>query len=170
MSVSLLSSLTDLFQACIAVTLKEYNSHWKSIRHEGALMDIQTIKNYYTARGLQWPCAKDALWFFLSEVGELAEAYLAHHAEELTAEEIEMLKTFSAEGFHADEIVSRVQGWIRNNDRVKKEDISKEVADCEMMLSVFMYSQTQSTPDEALLKKMKEKLGGNADVLAGEQP
>jgi len=39
-----------------------------------------------------------------------------------------------------------------------------------MMLSVFMYSQTQSTPDEALLKKMKEKLGGNADVLAGEQP
>ena len=34
-------------------------------------MDIQTIKNYYTARGCN-ACAKDALWFFLSEVGELA--------------------------------------------------------------------------------------------------
>lgn len=128
-------------------------------------MEIKTIQNYYAARGLQWPSAKDALWFFLSEVGELAEAYLAHHKEALTAEEIEMLKVFSEEGYHADEIVSRVEGWIRNNDRVKKEDISKEVADCEMMLAVFMYSLTQSTPDEALLKKMQEKLGSRADLL-----
>ena len=129
-------------------------------------MDIQTIQNYYAARGLQWPCAKDALWFFLSEVGELAEAYLVHHENELMAEEAEMLKTFADEGFHADEIVSRVEGWVRNNDRVKKEDIGKEVADCEMMLSVFMYSLTQTSPDDALLKKMREKLGGKADLLA----
>jgi hypothetical protein len=129
-------------------------------------MDIQTIQNYYAARGLQWPCAKDALWFFLSEVGELAEAYLVHHENEITAEEVEMLKTFADEGFHADEIVSRVEGWVRNNDRVKKEDISKEVADCEMMLAVFMYSLTQTSPDDALLKKMKEKLGDKSDLLA----
>jgi NTP pyrophosphatase (non-canonical NTP hydrolase) len=129
-------------------------------------MEIKTIQNYYAARGLQWPSAKDALWFFLSEVGELAEAYLAHHKEELTTEEIDMLKAFSDEGYHADEIVSRVKGWIRNNDRVKKEDVGKEVADCEMMLSVFMYSLTQRTPDDALLEKMKEKLGGRADLLS----
>ncbi len=129
-------------------------------------MDIQTIQKYYAARGLQWPQAKDALWFFLSEVGELAEAYLVHHEDDLTDEEVLMLKTFADEGFHADEIVSRVEGWIRNNDRVKKEDISKEVADCEMMLSVFMYSLTHSTPDNALLQKMKEKLGDKADQLA----
>jgi len=128
-------------------------------------MDIQTIQKYYAARGLQWPLAKDALWFFLSEVGELAEAYLVHHADGLTDEEVHMLKTFADEGFHADEIVSRVEGWVRNNDRVKKEDISKEVADCEMMLSVFMYSLTQSTPDDALLQKMKEKLGGQSHLL-----
>ncbi len=128
-------------------------------------MDIRTIQSYYEARGLQWPSAKDALWFYLSEVGELAEAFLAHHQDQLSEEEIEMLQRFSDEGFHADEIVSRVEGWIRNNDRVRKEDISKEVADCEMMLAVFMYSLTGSTPDDALLKKMKEKLGDHAVLL-----
>jgi hypothetical protein len=128
-------------------------------------MDIRTIQNYYQARGLQWPDAKDALWFFLSEVGELAEAYLVHHEPELTDEEVEMLHTFADEGFHADEIVSRVEGWVRNNDRVKKEDIRKEVADCEMMLAVFMYSLTHTSPDDALLQKMKEKLGEKADLL-----
>ena len=128
-------------------------------------MDIHTIQTYYKARGLQWPDAKDALWFFLSEVGELAEAYLSHHANALTAEEINMLETFAEEGQHADEIVSRVEGWIRNNDRIRKEDINKEVADCEMMLDVFMFSLTGSTPDEALLAKMKEKLGDKADAL-----
>jgi hypothetical protein len=128
-------------------------------------MDIRTIQNYYQARGLQWPDAKDALWFFLSEVGELAEAYLVHHETELTKEEVEMLQIFADEGFHADEIVSRVEGWVRNNDRVKKEDIRKEVADCEMMLAVFMYSLTHTSPDDALLQKMKEKLGDKSDML-----
>ncbi len=37
-------------------------------------MNIETIQSYYEARGLQWPDAKDALLFYLSEVGELAEA------------------------------------------------------------------------------------------------
>lgn len=128
-------------------------------------MDIKVIQSYYQARGLQWPAPKEALWFFLSEVGELAEAYLAHHEQNLTHEEVEMLKHFSEEGYHADEIVSRVEGWIRNNDRVRKENINKEVADCEMMLAVFMYSLTGSSPDEALLQKMKEKLGDKSHLL-----
>jgi hypothetical protein len=136
-----------------------------SCTRKGANMNIETIQSYYQARGLQWPEAKDALWFFLSEVGELAEAYLVHHENELTEEEVEMLNQFTKTGLHADEIVSRVEGWIRNNDRVRKEDISKEVADCEMMLAVFMYSLTGSTPDEALLNKMKEKLGHKAHLL-----
>ena len=130
-------------------------------------MDIRTIQSYYEARGLQWPAAKDALWFFLSEVGELAEAYLVHQRDQLTEEEIDMLQHFSDEGYHADEIVSRVDGWVRNNDRVRKEDIKKEVADCEMMLAVFMYSLTGSTPDAALLAKMREKLGDRAGLLDG---
>ena len=128
-------------------------------------MKIETIQSYYKARGLQWPSAKNGLWFFLSEVGELAEAYLSHHREDLTEEEIQMLETFSEEGMHADDIVSRVDGWIRNNDRVRKENINKEVADCEMMLAVFMYSLTATSPDDALLEKMKEKLGDNAHLI-----
>jgi hypothetical protein len=98
-------------------------------------------------------------------VGELAEAYLAHHQDELSDEEVGMLEAFTNEGLHADEIVSRVPGWIRNNDRVRKEDIGKEVADCEMMLAVFMYSLTQTSPDDALLAKMKDKLGSKANLL-----
>jgi NTP pyrophosphatase (non-canonical NTP hydrolase) len=128
-------------------------------------MNIETIQRYYKARGLQWPEAKDALWFYLSEVGELAEAYLSHHHDGLTAEEIRMLEIFSEQGMHADEIVSRVDGWVRNNDRVRKEDISKEVADCEMMLAVFMHSLTGKSPDDALLEKMREKLGDKSDLL-----
>ncbi|MDF1519721.1 MAG: hypothetical protein RQ728_04215 [Brevefilum sp.] len=128
-------------------------------------MNIETIQRYYKVRGLQWPKAKDALWFYLSEVGELAEAYLSHHQDGLTEEEIQMLEGFAKHGLHADEIVSRVDGWIRNNDRVRKEDISKEVADCEMMLAVFMHSLAGKSPDDALLEKMKEKLGDKSDLL-----
>lgn len=129
-------------------------------------MDISTIQSYYKARGLQWPDPKDALWFYLSEVGELTQAYLSQHEKDLTDEEVEMLQRFTAEGFLADEIVSRVDGWVRNYDRTRKEDIGKEVADCEMMLAVFMYSLTGSSPDAALLTKMKEKLGDRSYLLA----
>jgi NTP pyrophosphatase (non-canonical NTP hydrolase) len=122
-------------------------------------MDIETIKAYYKARGLRWPDAKDALLFFLSEVGELAEAYLVQHERSLSQEEVNLLKRFSQSGIKADEIVSRVDGWVRNNDRVRKEDVHKEVADCEMMLTVFMFSLSASTPDAALLAKMREKAG-----------
>jgi hypothetical protein len=33
-----------------------------------------------------------------------------------------------------------------------------------MMLAVFMYSLTHTSPDDALLQKMKEKLGDKADA------
>ena len=33
-----------------------------------------------------------------------------------------MLERFTEEGLHADEIVSRVDGWVRNNDRVRKRE------------------------------------------------
>lgn len=122
-------------------------------------MEIERIQAYYQARGLQWAGAKDALWFFLSEVGELAEAYLALHSTELSKEEVTMLDAFARQGMRADEIVSKVPGWIRNNDRVRKQNVEKEVADCNMMLSVFMYSLAGKSPDDALAEKMKEKLG-----------
>ena len=129
-------------------------------------METKTIKNYYQARGLAWPGQKDALLFYLSEVGELAEAYLAISPVELSEEERQLLSDFANLGMQADEIVSRVDGWVRNYDRQRKENIAHEVADCNMMLSVFMESFEGRTPDDVLQEKMEIKLGKSLDTLA----
>jgi len=58
-------------------------------------MKTEIIQEYYRQRGLSWPDHKSALLFYLSEVGELAEAYLAIQPAELTQEEQELLtRTF----------------------------------------------------------------------------
>ena len=128
-------------------------------------MEIELIKKYYNARGLAWPEQKDALLFYLSEVGELAEAYLAISPVALSNEERQLLADFAKLGMQADEIVSRVDGWVRNFDRQRKENIAHEVADCNMMLSVFMESFAGRTPDDALREKMTLKLGKSVDEL-----
>lgn len=122
-------------------------------------MEVEKIKAYYCARGLSWPDQKSALLFYLSEVGELAEAYLAQSPVALSPEEQELMNGFSKLGLKADEIVSRVPGWLRNHDRLRKENIAFEVADCNMMLAVFMESFCGGSPDDALFEKMQEKLG-----------
>ncbi|MFZ3071083.1 MAG: hypothetical protein WA110_08190 [Anaerolineaceae bacterium] len=130
-------------------------------------MDVERIQAYYSARGLSWPDQKNALLFYLSEVGELAEAYLAQPPLELSPEEQTLLADFCAVGQRADGIVSRVPGWVRNHDRLRKENIRYEVADCHMMLAVFMNAFSGGSPDDALLEKMQEKMGRPfADLLA----
>ena len=122
-------------------------------------MKIEIIKDYYDQRGLGWPDQKSALLFYLSEVGELAEAWLAIQPVELSKEEQELFQSFAELGLKADEIVSRKPGWIRNYDRLRKENIAHEAADCNMMLSVFMDTYNGQSPDDALLQKMELKLG-----------
>ena len=122
-------------------------------------MKIEIIKHYYDQRGLGWPDQKSALLFYLSEVGELAEAWLAIQPVDLTEEEQELFQSYADLGLKADEIVSRKPGWIRNNDRLRKENIAHEAADCNMMLSVFMDTYNGQSPDDALLEKMELKLG-----------
>ena len=122
-------------------------------------MQTEIIREYYRQRGLKWADQKSALLFYLSEVGELAEAYLAIEPLELTAEEQELLNAFAKMGLQADEIVSREPGWVRNNDRIRKENIAYEAADCNMMLSVFLETYCGQSPDDALLEKMALKLG-----------
>ena len=122
-------------------------------------MDTEIIKAYYTSRGLQWADQKSALLFFLSEVGELAEAYAEVEGAGLTNEEMELFSRFASLGLDADEIVSRKPGWIRNNDRLRKQNIAHEAADCNMMLSVFLESYANLSPDDALREKMSIKLG-----------
>ena len=128
-------------------------------------MDTEIIKAYYNARGLQWADQKSALLFFLSEVGELAEAYAEVEESVLNSEERELLARFASLGLEADEIVSRKPGWIRNKDRLQKQNIAHEVADCNMMLSVFMESYACISPDDALREKMALKLGCKAEEL-----
>lgn len=128
-------------------------------------MDTEIIKAYYNARGLQWADQKSALLFFLSEVGELAEAYAEVEGSGLSSEERELLARFATLGSEADAIVSRKPGWIRNNDRLHKQNIAHEVADCNMMLSVFMESYANLSPDDALREKMALKLGCKAEEL-----
>ncbi len=128
-------------------------------------MDTKWIKAYYTARGLQWADQKSALLFFLSEVGELAEAYAEVEEAGLNVEEKELFSRFAALGLEADEIVSRKPGWIRNNDRLRKQNIAHEAADCNMMLSVFMESFAHLSPDDALREKMALKLSCKVEEL-----
>ena len=128
-------------------------------------MDTKWIKAYYDARGLQWADQKSALLFFLSEVGELAEAYAEVEEAGLTNEEIELFSRFASLGLAADEVVSRKPGWIRNNDRLRKQNVAHEAADCNMMLSVFMESYARISPDDALREKMALKLGCKTEDL-----
>ncbi len=122
-------------------------------------MKTEIIQEYYQQRGLSWPDQMSALLFYLSEVGELAEAYLAIQPVEMTKEEQELLKVFAELGLQADEIVSRKPGWVRNYDRIRKENIAHEAADCNMMLTVFLETCKGQSPDDALLEKMALKLG-----------
>ena len=128
-------------------------------------MDTKWIKAYYNARGLQWADQKSALLFFLSEVGELAEAYAEVEGVGLSGEETNLLAGFADLGLKADEIVSRKPGWIRNNDRLRKQNIVQEAADCNMMLSVFLESYANISPDDALREKMALKLGCSENNL-----
>ena len=128
-------------------------------------MDTKWIKAYYDARGLQWADQKSALLFFLSEVGELAEAYAEMEEAGLTNEERELFSRFASLGLEADEVVSRKPGWIRNNDRLRKQNVAHEAADCNMMLSVFMESYANISPDDALREKMALKLGCKTEDL-----
>jgi hypothetical protein len=85
--------------------------------------------------------------------------------ESLTSEETELFNRLASLGLEADEIVSRKPGWIRNNDRLRKQNIAHEAADCNMMLSVFMESYANLSPDEALREKMALKLGCSEQEL-----
>ena len=88
----------------------------------------------------------------------------------LSGEEKTLLERFASLGMEADGIVSRKPGWVRNNDRLRKQNIAHEAADCNMMLSVFMESYANLSPDEVLREKMALKLGcgvQDLDVFLG---
>jgi NTP pyrophosphatase (non-canonical NTP hydrolase) len=66
-----------------------------------------TVQRYYQFRGLTQPDAGQALLFLVSEVGELADAFVEDQAE-----------------------------WVRNNPE-RERDLPSEIGDVLMMLTVF---------------------------------
>jgi NTP pyrophosphatase (non-canonical NTP hydrolase) len=84
------------------------------------------VRQYYQFRGLTRPDANQAFLFLVSEIGELSDAFVEGQAQ-----------------------------WVRNNpDRAR--DVSDEIGDVLMMLTVFAATQGID-PVEALLRKMEKK-------------
>jgi NTP pyrophosphatase (non-canonical NTP hydrolase) len=113
------------------------------------------IDEYYVARHYVMPDKEEALAFFLSEVGELCEAWLNDHPETPLAP---ILKLFIEAGVQADTWVSDRKGWVRNGDRVKKSNIADEIGDTFMMLYIFC-GQIRVGPFEVMVDKFRRKLG-----------
>ncbi len=72
---------------------------------------IDTVNRYYNFRGLTQPDAAQAFLFLVSEMGELADAFVQEQAE-----------------------------WVRNNPD-RERDIEAEIGDVLMMLTVFASTQ-----------------------------
>ncbi len=77
--------------------------------NQGDLID--TVKRYYEFRGLTQPDAAQAFLFLVSEVGELADAFVEQQAQ-----------------------------WVRNNPD-RERDVQAEIGDVLMMLTVFAATQ-----------------------------
>ena len=116
---------------------------------------IATLKVYYYRRDMPMPEDEKALAFFLSEVGELCNAYRLTHTVAKDFEKI--LVQFETLGIRADEWVSARGTWQRNGDRNKAPSVADEIADCLMMIYVFAF-KSKITPFSALKDKMMRKL------------
>jgi NTP pyrophosphatase (non-canonical NTP hydrolase) len=69
------------------------------------------VKEYFEYRGLKFPNAQEAFLFLTSELGELA-----------------------------DELVSVVGGWVRNNPEGKGKGLLGEIGDVLMMLTMVCFA------------------------------
>lgn len=121
-------------------------------------MDLHNLINrYYKMRKLVEPVANHALMFFISEVGELAGAYMAREHNKLSSGMLHILIDMEYVGQRADKwVTAQDDGWVRNNDRKKDPNVEWEVADCLMMLERFG-CRLGIDPEAALISKMKEK-------------
>lgn len=113
------------------------------------------VDKYYRYRDYARPTTLQALLFLISEIGELAEAYLYHHHAADIAER-DFLRQVAEQGRVADALVSGQNAWVRNGDRKKAPVVADEVADVLMMLVVFAESLSIDVV-QALLAKMHKK-------------
>jgi NTP pyrophosphatase (non-canonical NTP hydrolase) len=116
------------------------------------------IDAYFTFRGYKTPGPMESLLFFLSEVGELAEAYkFEHRSHKIGVLERVVLNQAVFTGRLADQIVSGRKSWVRNYDRKKKPSMKFEIGDCQMMLERFADAELWADPVGCMLEKMRSK-------------
>lgn len=113
------------------------------------------VDDYFEFRKYKEPTAEQALLFLISEIGELTEAFLERYPQELNLRAL-VFNNIVSISKTADEVVSETQGWVRNNDRTKKTDISDEVGDALMMLTKFA-GKLNIDPVDGMLDKMAKK-------------
>lgn len=87
---------------------------------------IKIVKEYYTFRGLTEPDANQAYLFLVSEIGELADAFVANQAQ-----------------------------WVRNNPD-RERDLESEIGDVLMMLTVFAAAHGIDPRDAMLNKMRRK--------------
>ncbi len=124
----------------------------------------RVVEKYYQFRKYTRPTAMQALFFLISEIGELVEAFAYERCIPDMAEQ-DFLRCVVEQGEIADAMVSNQDKWVRNGDRQGKPVVADEIADVLMMLVVFA-SCFSIDVVQALLAKMRKK-GFEPDDLGG---
>jgi len=118
----------------------------------------KTIDWYYERRKLEAPDLAQSSLFYLSEVGELAEALANLYPEHFTPDEVLLLQSFVSLGQRADFLVSGQRDWTRNGERhTNTHSLPSEAADLTMMLDRIMANAGLPEPFACLVEKMAKK-------------
>ena len=91
-------------------------------------ISIPATREYYKFRGMEWPSAKEALDFAITEIGEAMDAYIRENQV----------------------------GWVRNTPD-KNTNFGWELADTYQMLMIAAHQATGKTLNELLLAKWESK-------------
>ena len=117
------------------------------------------IDVYYEARGLRTPNAKEALFWLVSEVGELVEAWLIQDRTMTPNGDRAVLIEMVMIGKRADVAVSAMQGdWMRNFQPAGTVDIPGEGGDVYMMLDRLLKAFDLPAPEDCWKSKANRKL------------
>lgn len=133
----------------IQLTLKHY---------EGKSLE-STIEKYYAFRYPDTrPDARQALFFLLTEIGEMVNAWLDNGNRYVASQdELQLFSYVEIMRVLAERIVSGEKPWVRNNDREKEPCLPHEIGDVLMMLTRFSIASGSGDPETCMTEKMRSK-------------
>lgn len=114
------------------------------------------VDSIYAQYGLVPPNAEQALVELVRAVGDLADAYLELHEDEMHNGPRMLLRVVSADGAKANTLL---RGTMRIGEQ-KEANISDEVGDVLMTLERFSQAAGCGEPVHCLVRKMQKKTGG----------